>query len=263
MKCREKLLLALLALMLVGQTPSWRLESTSQAAPLGHEAVFVIKTVRGPTKVEMKLVFFNEKNCAMRVAVNAYRQMADPLNELGRSANALAACNGGYFHVDTHFGPVGLEIADGKRADEFRRDGGWVGALMVRQDKTSLILEKEFQDAPDISDFVQCSPWLIDNDRIAPVLIPGQDVRNRRTFIMTDGAGRWAIGVCKGVGLLELAQILITPGIITEWKVKRALNLDGGPSTGLWCRSADGREQFEKPGWAVRNAIMVVPRNSK
>ena len=52
MKYREKLLLALLALMLVGQTPSWRIESSSKAAPLGHEAVFVIKTIRGPAKVE-------------------------------------------------------------------------------------------------------------------------------------------------------------------------------------------------------------------
>lgn len=263
MKCREQLLLAVLALMLAGQTPSWRLESTSQAAALGHEAVFVIKTINGPTKVEMQLVFFDEKNCAMRVVANTVRYTAKSLNELGSAADALAVCNGGYFRVDTRFGPVGLEIAGGKRADEFRAGGNLVGALMVRQGKASLILEKEFQDAPDISDFVQCSPWLIDQDRIAPVLLQGQDVRNHRTFIMTDGVGRWAIGVCKRAGLLELAQILITPGIITEMKVKRALNLDGGPSTGLWCRSADGREHFEKPGWAVRNAILVVQRNSK
>ena len=263
MKCPNKLLLALLALMLAGQTSSWRLESTSQAAPLGHEAAFVIKTINGPAKVEMTLVFFDEKHCAMRVGVNASRQMAKPLNELGSLAGALAVCNGGYFHADGDFGPSGLEVASGSRADQFRGDGGWVGALMVRQDKASLIVEKEFQDAPDISDFIQCSPWLIDQNGIAPVLLQGQHMRNQRTFIMTDGAGLWAIGVCKGAGLLELAQILITPGIITEMKVKRALNLDGGPSTGLWCRSTDGREHFEKPGWAVRNAIVVVPRNSK
>ena len=263
MKCREKLLLALLALMLVGQTSTWRIESTSKAAPLGHEAVFVIKTIRGPTKVEMKLVFFDEKQCAIRVGVNADRLMAAPLNELGTEAKALAVCNGSYFDVSGDFGPSGLEVAGGKRTDTFVKSGGWVGALMVRQEKASLIVEKEFQDAPDISEFLQCSPWLINGDRIAPVLLQGQDIRNQRTFIMTDGAGRWAIGICKGVGLLELAQILITPGIISEMKVQRALNLDGGPSTGLWCRSTDGREHFAKPAWAVRNAIMVVPQNSK
>ncbi len=263
MKCREQLLLALLALMLAGQTSAWRLDSTSKAAPLGHEAVFVIKSISGPTKVEMKLVFFDEKECALRVAVNPTSLTAAPLNELGEEAKALAVCNGGYFNAGGDFGPSGLEIAGGKRADQFRGSGGWVGALMVREGKASLILEKEFQDTPDISDFVQCSPWLIDHDRIAPVLLEGQDQRNQRTFILTDGAGRWAIGVCKGVGLLELAQILLMPGIITEMKVKRALNLDGGPSTGLWCRSTDGREFFDKPAWAVRNAIMVIPRNSE
>lgn len=263
MKCREQMLLAVLASMLAGQTSSWRLESMSRAAPLGHEAVFVVKTVNGPTKVELKLVFFDEQHCALRVAANAERSTARPLNEMGHAAMALAVCNGGYFHAGGDFGPSGLEVASGKRTDQFIKGGGLVGALMVRQDKASLILENEFQDAPDISEFVQCSPWLIDQGHIAPSLLQGQDQRNHRTFIMTDGAGRWAIGVCQRVGTLELAQILVTPGIITEMKVNRVLNLDGGPSTGLWCRSADGREQFEKPGWAVRNAIMVMPRNSK
>ncbi|MBB5034933.1 phosphodiester glycosidase family protein [Prosthecobacter vanneervenii] len=262
MKCREKLLLSLLVLLLAGMSLSWRLESSSKAAPLGHDATFVIKTITGAKKVEIQLVFFDEKQCTLRVAVNPSRQMAAPLNEIAAEAKALAVCNGGYFHVD-NLTSDGLEIADGRRADEFRRNAGWVGALMVRQDKPSLILEKEFQDAPDISDFIQCSPWLVDEGQICPVLNPSQDPRNRRTFIMTDGAGRWAIGVCNGVGLHELAGILVTPGIITEMKVKRALNLDGGPFTGLWCRSADDREHFEKPGWEVRNAIMVLPRDSR
>ena len=256
-------MLLILALPCIVQAQTWRLESSSRLAPLGHEAGFVIKQISGPTKVEMKLVFFDERHCLMRVVSNADSKTAKPLDEIGRVQQAVAVCNGGYFHAGGDFGPAGLEISSGSRTDQFRADGGWVGALMVLKGKASLILENEFQDTPDISDFVQCSPWLIDKDRIAPVLLTGQDVRNHRSFIMTDGAGRWAMGVCKGVGLLELARILQTPSIITEIKVQRALNLDGGPSTGLWCRSEDGRELFEKPGWAVRNAIVVVPRDSK
>jgi len=263
MNFTARLLLLLMVLSLVGQAQTWRLESSSKLAPLGHETGFVIKQIVGPSKAEMKLVFFDEKHCLLRVASNEDSKTAKPLDEIGRTLKAMAVCNGGYFHAGGDFGSAGLEISSGSRTDQFRADGGWVGALMVRQGKASLILENEFQDTPDISDFVQCSPWLIDKDRIAPVLLTGQDMRNHRTFIMTDGAGRWAMGVCKGVGLLELARILLTPGIITEMKAQRALNLDGGPSTGLWCRSEDGREQFEKPGWAVRNAIVVVPRDSK
>lgn len=241
----------------------WRLESSTDAAPLGHGATFVIKTVSGPAKAELKLVFFEEKNCQIRVVANPDRKTAKPLDVIGREEKALVVCNGGYFHAGGDFGSAGLEIAGGVRSDKFT-GGEWVGALMVRQGKASLVWENEFRDAPDITEFVQCSPWIVSDGRVVPVPAPKEpEQRNHRTFIMTDGSGRWAIGVCKRTGWLELAHLLVTPGIITEMKVQRALNLDGGPSTGLWCRSADDREHFEKPGWAVRNAIFVVPRDSK
>lgn len=240
----------------------WRLDS-SRPTTLGHGVVLVVKNLGGPTRVEMKLVVFNEQQCQLKVIANKDRKTARSLDETGRTLQALAVCNGGYFVAGGDFGPSGLEIADGRRTGEFVGGGGWVGALMVRQAKASLIVESEFRDSPDIDEFVQCSPWLINGGAIAPVLLKGQDQRNRRTFIMTDGRGRWAMGVCGGVGLLELARILQAPGIISELKVQRALNLDGGPSTGLWCREVDGREHFQKPGWAVRNVIAVIPRESK
>lgn len=242
----------------------WRLESSSEAVPLGHGAVFVLKTVNGPVKAELKLVIFNEKDCTMRVVANADRKTARTLDETGRLEKALAVCNGGYFHAGGDFGPSGLEVAGGARSDHFRGDAGWVGALMVQQNKASLVWENEFRDAPDIMEFVQCSPWLVSGEKLFPARYQDEpEQRNHRTFIMTDDHGRWGIGVCKRAGLSELARILTTPGIIGEMKVNRALNLDGGPSAGLWCRSRDGREHFEKPGWAVRNVIVVVPRDSK
>lgn len=257
--------LPLLWILLFGHVNAqeWRLEASTKAAPLGHDAIFVVKTVAGPVRTDLKLVVFDDKNCRLRVVTNADRKTARPLDEMGRNENALAVCNGGYFHAGGDFGPSGLEIAGGIRADVFRGDGGLVGALMVQHGKPSLVWEKEFRDSPNISEFLQCSPWLVSDGRVWTSPTPDEPPqRNNRTFIMTDTEGRWAIGVCKGVGLLELAQILVSPGVVTEMKVTRALNLDGGPSTGLWCRSKDGRVHFEKPGWAVRNAIVVVPRDS-
>lgn len=263
MNFTARLLLLLMILSLAGQAQTWRVESSSKLTPLGHEAGFVIKQIAGPAKAEMKLVFFDEKHCLMRVASNADSKTAKPLDEIGRAQKAVAVCNGGYFHAGGDFGPAGLEIANGTRTDKFT-GGEWVGGLMVKQGKAALIWESEFQDSPDIAEFIQCSPWLVSDGRVVPVPSPKEpDQRNHRTFIMTDGQGKWAIGVCKRVGWLELAHILVTPGIITEMKVKRALNLDGGPSTGLWCKNEAGAEHFEKPGWAVRNAIVVIPRDSK
>lgn len=223
---------------------------------------YIVKQIAGPAKAEIRLVLFDEKQCAMQVVANSHPKTAWPLDEIGHTKKALAVCNGGYFNPGTGFGPVGLEIAEGVRGGKPVVDP-WFGGLMVRQGKASLIWSNEFQDAPEISEFVQCSPWLVSEGRAWP-MPPSKEPesRNNRTFIMTDGAGRWAIGTCKRTGLLELAHILATHGIITEMKVNRALNLDGGPSTGLWSRNESGAVQFEKPGWPVRNAIVVVPRNS-
>ncbi len=257
-----RLLLLLMLLSLVGQAQPWQIESTSQPGSLGHGASFVVKKLAGPGKAEMKLVFFGEKQCQLRVVANADRESARSLQAIGHAEKALAACNGGYFHADGDFGPTGLEITDGRRVGTYEGQPLF-GALVVRQGKNALVWGPEFQDSPDITQAVQCSPWLVSEGRMVPLAPQGTDPRNNRTFILTDGEGRWAIGICKGVGLLELAHILVTPGIITEMKVKRALNLDGGPSTSLWCRSAAGVDFFEVPGWAVRNMIVVVPRDSQ
>lgn len=259
-----KLLLCLCLLTCSARAQQWRLGSSSKAIPLGHGAEHVIKQIAGPAKAELRLVFFEEKQCELRVVVNASQKTASPLSSIGLAEKALAVCNGGYFNPGSaNFSAVGLEITQGVRSGKPVEDP-WFGGLMVRQGKSSLVWSNEFQDATDITEFVQCSPWLVSEGRVWPVP-PGKEPepRNNRTFILTDGAGRWAIGTCKRTGLLELAHILVTPGIITEMKVNRALNLDGGPSTGLWCRAADGREHFEKPGWAVRNAIVVVPREPR
>ncbi|MGV3659813.1 MAG: phosphodiester glycosidase family protein [Prosthecobacter sp.] len=262
MSFTARILLVLLLLSLVGQAQPWRLESSSHAGSLGHGAGFVIKKLVGPAKAEMKLVIFDEKNCQMRVVANAERKSARSLQRIGHAEKALAVCNGGYFHAGGNFGPAGLEIADGRRTGTYE-DQRFFGALIVRQGTGALVWDKEFQDSPDITQAVQCSPWLVSEGRVVPLTQQGPDPRNARTFILTDGEGRWAIGTCKNVGLLELAHILVTPGIISEMKVKRALNLDGGPSTGLWCRNEAGVDLFEVPGWAVRNAIVVAPRDSK
>lgn len=255
-------ILLLLLFPLVGQAQPWRNESVSQTGTLGHGATFVTKNLAGPCKAEMKLVFFDEKNCQMRVVANADAKSARSLQAIGHAEKALAACNGGYFHAGGDFGPSGLEIAGGKRTGTYD-DQPLFGALVVRQGRGSLVWGQEFRDSPDITQALQCSPWLVSEGRVVPLTQQGPDPRTNRTFILTDGEGRWAIGICRRVGLLELAHILITPGIISEMKVKRALNLDGGPSTSLWCRNEAGVDLFDIPGWPVRNAIVVVPHDSK
>lgn len=88
----------------------------------------------------------------------------------------------------------------------------------------------------------------------------GNGPRAQRTFVLTDGAGWWVIGVCSAIGLQEMADLLATPGVMGDVKVARAMNLDGGPSTALWCRDTSGAEHYTKESWRVKNLLAVEPR---
>jgi hypothetical protein len=83
--------------------------------------------------------------------------------------------------------------------------------------------------------------------------------RRMRTFVLTDCAGKWALGLCSHVSLRELSDLLSTKGIIIECQVERALNLDGGSSSGFWFRGPDGNEQYDREFATVRNFLAVVP----
>lgn len=119
---RVKLLIKLLLFIawpLAVQAQPWRLESSSKPGEIGHGAVLVIKHLAGPVNAEMQLVFFDEQRCQLRIASNASSKTAKPLDEIGRALQAVAVCNGGYFHAGGDFGPAGLEIANGVRTDTF------------------------------------------------------------------------------------------------------------------------------------------------
>lgn len=254
MKARPTIWIALLLTICVA---AWRLELFAQPLELGNGARYVPRRVGG---VMLHLVFFDESKTMLRVLSNPGRDSNKQLDQWGREQKALAVCNGGYFELGKRE-PSGLEIADGVRSGEFRNAGVYGGSLIVRQGRAELVWDTEFRDDAKITSMVQCSPWLVSDGK--PWIPPPADKpepKNARTFILTDGAGHWAIGTAQNVGLGELARLLASPGTIPEFPVKRALNLDGGPSTGLWFKTADGRENLEKPGWIVRNGIAVVPR---
>ena len=235
---------------------AWRMDSSSRPLDLGHGATFVTKRVSG---IALKLVFFDEEKTSIHVVSNSMRANAKDLAAWGQAHGAIAVCNGGYFDVGKLL-PSGLEIAQGQRTGTLVR-GEWEGAVAVTKGKASVIWNAEFRDDAGLEEFLQCSPWLVSEGRAAPFPKSAKpEAKNARTFVLTDMAGHWAIGITEGVTLTELAEILVTPGVITEFPVKRALNLDGGPSTGLWFKTADGRENLDKPGWIVRNGIAVVPK---
>lgn len=233
----------------------WRVVSAARPVDLGHGVTFVVEKVKGPVEAELQFVVFDIRECALRVIGQPGKKDALPLNEAAKAAGAVASCNGGYFEVPT-FEPSGLQISGGKRSGELVHNP-LASCVVVRAGTTEMIKVADFRDNPAITDFVQCHPvYVIDGK---PVNL-GNGPRAQRTFVLTDGAGRWVIGVCSAIGLQDMADLLATPGVMGNVKVVRAMNLDGGPSTALWCRDTSGAEHYTKESWRVKNLLAVVPR---
>jgi hypothetical protein len=234
-----------------------KLISSSAPAPLGSEATYVVKKIHGARDFEFKLVFFDEKFSTVRVVSNATRKEAKNLKDSAYAAKALAACNGGYF--TPHFQPVGLEIAAEVSTGAYDHQTlPFGGALLVKNGVARIFKDEEIADTTGVTDLVQCCPRLIEKG--AAVQGVGGEDRAPRTFLLTDDQGHWAFGVSSGIGLQELADILATPGVITELRTQRALNLDGGPSSGLWCSETNGTEHYQREAWPVRNMLLLLPR---
>ncbi|HSJ04190.1 MAG TPA: phosphodiester glycosidase family protein, partial [Verrucomicrobium sp.] len=176
------------------------------------------------------------------------------------AGKSMAACNGGYFSPDD-FAPTGLQVIRGARTGTYLPFGTWGGGFGIRKGSPGIFTEKEVQGQPHVEfdSFIQCSPMLVEGT--VRFTGQGEDIRARRTFVATDGGSQWVLGTTSGIGLQELAELLAASAqAAVGFPVLRALNLDGGPSSALWCRGQDGQVFYDKEFWPVKNFIVVNPK---
>jgi hypothetical protein len=81
----------------------------------------------------------------------------------------------------------------------------------------------------------------------------------RRTFVVSNGAEQAAIGYSSSVTLAQLASILATPRVAADLKIQRALNLDGGSSSGFWFKGENGPFSIREYK-TVRDYLAVVAK---
>jgi len=236
----------------------WRLVSESEKLDLGHGAWQTKKQAKGPADMELTLVFFDAKTTRTEFVAQTApeRRQARTLKELAEASSAIAVCNGGYFTRE--FGPAGLEIAGGVRTGKWQSGLTFGGVLFVRQGRLALIPDSKYQEDPAITDLVQCCPMLVQEGVVLRGIGGGDHVA--RTFVATDGADGWLIGFCSRATLPDLADALATPGVLHEFRVQTALNLDGGPSSGLWWKPQTREAGSVSPTTRVRNVIMILPK---
>jgi hypothetical protein len=114
----------------------------------------------------------------------------------------------------------------------------------------------EFKRTAILREAVQCGPFLV--DRGQPVAGLNATRPASRTVIIANGADRFGLVTISDATLAESAAILATPSLFGKWNVRRALNLDGGSSTGLWVASDPPFYQRE---WRdVRDFLAIVPK---
>ena len=201
----------------------------------------------------LDLALFSTKSATVRVLDNPAGN--DDLAAAMRRERCLAGVNGGYFDPENK--PVGLVVSEGKVIAPLRKARLLSGVMIISSGQLQLLRMAEYSSKRKPTAALQCGPFLVDRGQPVPGL---NDTRPaRRTFIITGGADRAALGFCSGVTLAELGEILATPGVVPDLKVQRALNLDGGSSSAFWFAGEQGPFSISEQK-TVRNFVAVVPK---
>ncbi len=211
-------------------------------------------------QVTAHLAFFS--SAAFRLKVVDLGAAAEPvyqtLADAFRAEGCVAGVNGGFFHPDLR--PAGLVIAEGRRINRFETAKLLSGVVYSDHQGVHLVRRAQFRDHPDIAALLQSGPYLVEGARAVRGLSPSDP--NRRTFIAADGHGRWVLGATMSpLTLADFAECLASTGALIPWRVDRALNLDGGTSTGFFFDQRGGKAPVSLSPWKrVRDLLGITPR---
>ncbi|HKQ70429.1 MAG TPA: phosphodiester glycosidase family protein [Polyangiaceae bacterium] len=182
------------------------------------------------------------------------------LDQLGSDAEVTLAINGGFFESDGS--PSGLLASAGHSFAPWRKEGG-SGVLVVSGDRAKIAPADEVRDAVGSDLAVQCGPRLVEPGGIVGIR-SDDGKRAARTAVCVREHGReldfvlaWTRNSDRdGPGLLELARWLTEPLAAGDaGGCEAALNLDGGPSTGVVVRGFP--DELRKPFGRVPFALVT------
>ncbi|WP_395751002.1 phosphodiester glycosidase family protein [Prosthecobacter sp.] len=231
--------------------------TSSAGKPLIGGASLVVQTIHlGGRSIALQFVLFDSRSYSLQVIDQPQDWSGGgKISERMRSVNAAAGVNGGFF--TPQFTPMGLMIAEGHKTGAWQTNKLLSGAIVVHH-QPQLLWNAEVQDASNAQHLLQAGPRLVDGGRAVPSL--ERSKQTTRTFIANDGGHRWILGIAQSTSLGELADALAAAPFPDGFHIHRALNLDGGHSSALYYRTADGVEHAD-PGWStVRNYLGIVPR---
>ena len=235
-----------------GLLAQWKLEQWEELpAPAAGLTVWKAQVSSPSLTARVAGVAFDEKKFRLRVADNPGPEPLK-LAEAASRSGALAGINASYFHEDRR--PLGLVISDGQKLHGQERAALLSGILAVQGRRLSLVRPAAFF-AEGVSQAIQAGPWLVEGGQAVPGL--EETKLARRTVVATDGEGRWSLLAFSAVSLADASRILKIAGVVPGWRVRDALNLDGGSSTAFW--AATGNQQpLSIPEFGfVRNFLLL------
>ena len=220
---------------------------------LEHRYVVAEHSASGD-RASLELAVFSTKSCRLRIVDQANEPRLD-LEEVVSRGNFLAAVNGGYFNPDDK--PIGLLIVDGTMIAPLQKARLLSGVLSASAKKVQISRVAEFSLAQKPDAAVESGPMVVDLGKSVRGLEATRAAR--RTFAAVGAGDKAALGFCSDVTLADLSNILATV-LAPDFKIQRALNLDGGSSSAFWFKRANGSSfsiAEEKP---VRDFVAIVPR---
>lgn len=215
---------------------------------------------RGESTVRLFGVVFSSRHYGFSVVGNPGGSALD-LAEAVREAGGIAGTNGSYFTEELR--PLGLVRLDGETRQSVQKGSRLLSGVVLAGDGGLDLLRVAELAGKGLSIYnrsmsgLQGGPFLIDQ----AALVPGLEATKpaRRTVVATDGQRNWALLTLSSCTLADGAAILHETRIFEGRPVRRALNLDGGSSTGIFVQG-DNREWNYPPRSRVPNYLILVPR---
>ena len=233
-----------------------QISSQSEPSPakgLEHRYVVAEHSETGE-RASLELAVFSTKSCRLRVIDQSSEPRVDLEEAMGRG-NFLAAVNGGYFDPD--YKPIGLLVVDGTIIAPLQKARLLSGVLSASAKKVQISRVTEFSLAQKPDAAVECGPMVVDLGKSVRGLESTRAAR--RTFAAVGAGDKAALGFCSEVTLGDLSNILSTI-VIPDFKIQRALNLDGGSSSAFWFKRANGSAFSIAEQKPVRDFVAIVPK---
>jgi hypothetical protein len=209
-------------------------------------------------------VAFDSRNYRL-VVVDQQNGPASQFADAAKAANSrggLAAVNAGFFTPEGT--PLGLVVSSGKIAGTWNAASSLGSGVWFEETsgKSAIVRrEKLGRAAASTSrELIQAGPLLVENSQ--PISGLEATKTSARIVVLWDGGTRWWIGRGSPCTLAALSHAL-AGNSPTGWKIRHALNLDGGRSADLWVSGAiPGGPFHSRPPWnrPVRNFLVVTAK---